>query len=62
MKQLFLSALTVAFTAAGGVLLRGFVYGSQQGDPEYYILLGAGLFLGVGILSLNSLAALVASK
>ena len=53
--KLFLSALTVAFTAAGAALLRGFVYGSQQGDPEYYILIGAGLFLGVAVLSLNSL-------
>ena len=60
--KLFLSALTVAFTAAGAALLRGFVYGSQQGDPEYYILMGTGLFLGVAVLSLNSLVAQTSSK
>ena len=60
--KLFLSALTVAFTAIGTVLLRGFVYGSQHGDPEYYILIGAGLFPGVAVLFLNSLVVPTALK
>ena len=39
MKQLLLSCSTVLFTVLSATTLRGFVYGSQQGHPEGYILL-----------------------
>ena len=52
MKQLLLSTVTIIFTILSAVTLRGFIYGSQQGDPEYYILLFSML---CGVLSTLSL-------
>jgi len=39
MKRLILSIAVILFAILSAVTLRGFVYASQQGDPEYYILL-----------------------
>jgi len=52
MKQLLLSTVTIILTILSAVTLRGFIYGSQQGDPEYYILLFSML---CGVLSTLSL-------
>ena len=45
MKRLILSISVILFAILSAVTLTGFVYGSQQGDPEYYILLFS-LFCG----------------
>jgi len=45
MKRLMLSISVILFAILSAVTLRGFIYGSQQGDPEYYILLFS-LFCG----------------
>ena len=47
MKQLLLSCSTVLFTVLSATTLRGFVYGSQQGHPEGYILLISLLCVGL---------------
>ena len=52
MKRLLLSGSTSIFTVLSAATLRGFVYGAQQGDPEYYILLFSML---CGMLSAFSL-------
>ena len=52
MNQLLLSTATIIFTILSAVTLRGFIYGNQQGDPEYYILLFSML---CGVLSTLSL-------
>ncbi|MGI9305797.1 MAG: hypothetical protein ACR2P5_00675 [Gammaproteobacteria bacterium] len=38
-----LCCLTAAGCAGAGALLRGFIFGARNGDPEYYLLLGAGI-------------------
>ena len=45
MKRFILSISVILFAILSAVTLRGFFYGSQQGDPEYYILLFS-LFCG----------------
>ena len=44
-KRLILSIAVILFAILSAVTLRGYVYGDQQGDPEYYILLFS-LFCG----------------
>ena len=39
MKRFILSISVILFVILSAVTLRDFLYASQQGDPEYYILL-----------------------
>ena len=50
--RLVLAALVVASTIVAAALTRGFVFGAQNGDPEYYILLGAILFGAIATIAL----------
>jgi len=52
MKLLILSVSVTIFIILSAVTLRGFIYGSQQGDPEYYILMFSMIFAGLSALSL----------
>ena len=52
MKRLMLSVAVILFAILSAVTLRGFIYGSQQGDPEYYIVLFSMLCCTVSVVCL----------
>ena len=52
MKRLMLSVAVILFAILSAVTLRGFIYGSQQGDPEYYIVLFSMLCCAVSVVCL----------